>query len=53
MAGILYNMEFRLGSEIPKVKVYIPVGHYARSDWHVLMALNGYMQGVHGHMKPQ
>ncbi|PVH92174.1 aromatic prenyltransferase [Periconia macrospinosa] len=28
-AGILYYVEFRLRDEVPKVKVYLPVRHYA------------------------
>ncbi|PYH69534.1 aromatic prenyltransferase [Aspergillus vadensis CBS 113365] len=44
--GILYNMEFRPGSTAPNVKVYIPVRHYAPSDWHVVTALNEYMYGI-------
>ncbi|KAI9148238.1 4-O-dimethylallyl-L-tyrosine synthase [Paramyrothecium foliicola] len=38
-AGILYNVEFRAQSKQPKVKIYIPVRHYARNDEHVVETL--------------
>ncbi|KAM5341275.1 hypothetical protein ACJ41O_015384 [Fusarium nematophilum] len=41
-AGILYNVEFRIHSETPKVKVYIPVRHYAKSDQHIVTSLTGF-----------
>ncbi|RYP73833.1 hypothetical protein DL771_003411 [Monosporascus sp. 5C6A] len=43
-AGLLYNVEFRLGSTAPKVKIYIPVRHYARSDWQILAAVSGFVE---------
>ncbi len=42
-AGILYNVEFRLGSAVPKVKIYIPVRHYAKSDEKVMHGLDEYL----------
>lgn len=42
-AGILYNVEFHLGSAVPKVKVYIPVRHYASSDKKIMHGLNEYL----------
>lgn len=48
-AGILYNVEFRLGSKAPKVKVYIPVRHYAQNDWQVMKAVSDFMS----HSAPQ
>ena len=42
-AGILYNVEFRLGSKAPKVKMYIPVRHYARSDWQIMNAVSDFI----------
>ncbi|KAI1775289.1 aromatic prenyltransferase [Hypoxylon cercidicola] len=42
-AGILYNVEFRLGGQAPKAKVYVPVRHYARSDAQVVRAVSGFM----------
>lgn len=42
-AGMLYNVEFRPGSSALKVKIYIPVRHYASSDGHVLAAIHEYM----------
>ena len=42
-AGILYNVEFRLGSKAPKVKIYIPVRHYARSDWQIMNAVSDFI----------
>lgn len=47
-AGILYNVEFRLGSALPKVKIYIPVRHYANSDKNIVRGLGDYMHGVNG-----
>ena len=43
-AGILYNVEFRLGSKAPKVKIYIPVRHYARSDWQIMNAVSDFLR---------
>ncbi|KAL2848155.1 aromatic prenyltransferase [Aspergillus pseudoustus] len=45
-AGLLYNVEFRSGSPEPKVKIYIPVRHYAPSDGHVITAVHEYMRSV-------
>jgi DMATS type aromatic prenyltransferase len=42
-AGILYNVEFHIDSKEPKVKIYIPVRHYAVSDRHVMKALREWM----------
>ncbi|KAF4337405.1 tryptophan dimethylallyltransferase 1 [Fusarium beomiforme] len=42
-AGILYNVEFRTGSTIPKVKVYIPVRHYSKNDAQIIEALRGFL----------
>lgn len=44
-AGILYNVEFRVdrASAVPKVKIYMPVRHYAQSDRQVVEALSRYM----------
>lgn len=39
-AGILYNVEFRLGDLYPVAKVYLPVRHYARSDASVVDAMD-------------
>ena len=43
-AGILYNVGFCLGSKIPKVKIYIPVRHYARSDWQIMNAVSDFVR---------
>lgn len=43
-AGILYNVEFKLGSHLPATKIYIPVRHYASSDERVIHGLNDYLQ---------
>ncbi|KAL4903335.1 hypothetical protein BDW74DRAFT_179754 [Aspergillus multicolor] len=45
-AGLIYNVEIRSGSVHPKVKIYIPVRHYARSDEAVLSAVHEYMSSV-------
>ncbi|KAF5584256.1 tryptophan dimethylallyltransferase 1 [Fusarium pseudocircinatum] len=42
-AGILYNVEFRTKSTTPKVKIYIPVRHYAKNDLQILKALGGFL----------
>lgn len=41
-AGILYNVEFHLGSAVPQVKIYIPVRHYAGSDQKIMHGLDEY-----------
>ena len=43
-AGVLYNVEFRLGDSIPVAKIYIPVRHYSSSDAAVIKGLNDYFQ---------
>ncbi|KAF1950337.1 aromatic prenyltransferase [Byssothecium circinans] len=43
-AGVLYYVDFRIGDNIPKAKVYIPVRHYAKSDQHILQALTDYLE---------
>ncbi|KAF4338146.1 hypothetical protein FBEOM_7953 [Fusarium beomiforme] len=51
-AGILYYVDFHLGAQMPKVKVYLPVRHYAKNDWAVTEAVSSYMsstlKGLHG-----
>ncbi|CAF9904909.1 hypothetical protein IMSHALPRED_000210 [Imshaugia aleurites] len=42
-AGILYYVEFRLGSKALKVKIYIPVRHYAQNDWQIMSAVSDFM----------
>ncbi|KAF5712830.1 tryptophan dimethylallyltransferase 1 [Fusarium mundagurra] len=44
-AGILYNVEFRMNSTTPKVKIYIPVRHYAKSDSQIIEALGDFLAG--------
>ncbi|KAI0152087.1 aromatic prenyltransferase [Hypoxylon sp. NC0597] len=50
-AGILYNVEFRLGNSYPDVKIYIPVRHYSNSDEDVLGKIGEFVdnqrQAVH------
>ncbi|KAI8947968.1 tryptophan dimethylallyltransferase-domain-containing protein [Xylaria longipes] len=43
-AGILYNIEFRLGELHPVAKIYLPVRHYASSDEAIVQGLNLYFQ---------
>ncbi|KAI1163401.1 aromatic prenyltransferase [Nemania serpens] len=43
-AGILYNIEFRLGDTYPVAKIYLPVRHYSRSDEAVIQGSNLYFQ---------
>ncbi|KAF2676487.1 aromatic prenyltransferase [Lentithecium fluviatile CBS 122367] len=46
-AGILYNVEFRLGETRPVAKIYLPVRHYSRSDDAVIRGLEKYFQYHH------
>ncbi|KAH3942018.1 hypothetical protein HBH98_095680 [Parastagonospora nodorum] len=46
-AGILYNMEFRIGDTMPVAKVYLPVRHYSRTDDSIIQGLEKYFQ-YHG-----
>ncbi|KAI9695669.1 MAG: hypothetical protein M1836_006121 [Candelina mexicana] len=46
--GILYNVEFRLGSKAPKVKIYMPVRHYAQNDWQIMNAVSDFMYPEQG-----
>lgn len=43
-SGILFNMEFKLGSSYPMTTIYLPVRHYARSDEAIFRGLNDYFQ---------
>ncbi|KAM0338310.1 hypothetical protein ACHAPU_011362 [Fusarium lateritium] len=42
-AGILYNVEFRANGQLPKVKIYIPVRHYAQNDMQIISALRDFL----------
>lgn len=50
-AGILYNVEFKYGSKSPKVKAYLPVRHYARSEEAIMTALNAHLHNAHSFAK--
>ncbi|KAI0973509.1 tryptophan dimethylallyltransferase-domain-containing protein [Xylaria arbuscula] len=43
-AGMLYNVEFRLGDKSPVAKVYFPVRHYSRTDKLVIQGLDEYFK---------
>lgn len=43
-AGILYNFEIKPGAPLPVPKIYIPVRHYAQSDFCVIDGLWTYLQ---------
>lgn len=43
-AGMIYNVEFRLGDTVPVTKIYLPVRHYSTSDAAVIQGLNDYFQ---------
>ncbi|KAI0096638.1 tryptophan dimethylallyltransferase-domain-containing protein [Nemania sp. FL0031] len=43
-AGILYNIEFRLGEAYPVAKIYLPVRHYSNSDEAIIRALSAHFQ---------
>ncbi|KAL4879758.1 tryptophan dimethylallyltransferase-domain-containing protein [Aspergillus karnatakaensis] len=45
--GMLYNVELRAGAA-PKVKIYIPVRHYARCDGVVVEVVHGVMPADRG-----
>ncbi|RMJ03547.1 hypothetical protein BHE90_013089 [Fusarium euwallaceae] len=42
-AGVLYNVEFRRHKEMPNVKIYIPVRHYAKDDQHIARTLTAFL----------
>lgn len=46
-AGMLYNVEFRIGDQLPVAKVYLPVRHYSRSDDAVITGLEDYFTSHH------
>ena len=43
-AGILYYFSVKAGSDIPKVKVYIPVRHYGTHDADIAHSLSAFLQ---------
>ncbi|KAI1737886.1 tryptophan dimethylallyltransferase-domain-containing protein [Xylaria scruposa] len=43
-AGMLYNVEFRIGDQYPVAKVYLPVRHYSASDDSVINGLDEYFK---------
>lgn len=45
-AGILYNVEFKYQSKVPKVKVYLPVRHYSQNEAAVVQALDIHFNGT-------
>ncbi|KAF2202543.1 aromatic prenyltransferase [Delitschia confertaspora ATCC 74209] len=42
-AGILYYAQFRLGDELPSIKIYLPVRHYAACDGKVVRGLKEFL----------
>lgn len=42
-AGILYNVELKLGASLPTTKIYIPVRHYSRSDEQIIQRFAAYL----------
>ncbi|KAI1200978.1 tryptophan dimethylallyltransferase-domain-containing protein [Nemania serpens] len=46
-AGMLYNVEFRIGDRFPVAKVYLPVRHYSRNDDAVITGLEEYFTSRH------
>lgn len=46
--GILYNAEFKYGCSVPKVKIYLPVRHFAKSEVSVISALEKHFQRTQG-----
>ncbi|KAI0433802.1 tryptophan dimethylallyltransferase-domain-containing protein [Xylaria sp. FL1042] len=43
-AGMLYNVEFKLGDQFPIAKIYLPVRHYSSSDYTVIKGLESFFQ---------
>ncbi|KAI0114131.1 tryptophan dimethylallyltransferase-domain-containing protein [Nemania sp. FL0031] len=43
-AGMLYNVEFRMGERLPVAKVYLPVRHYSSTDNAVIRGLDEYFK---------
>ncbi|KAJ8128394.1 hypothetical protein O1611_g5239 [Lasiodiplodia mahajangana] len=43
-AGMLYNVEFRMGEQLPVAKVYLPVRHYSSTDHAVIRGLDEYFK---------
>ncbi|KAJ4310914.1 hypothetical protein N0V84_010718 [Fusarium piperis] len=50
-AGILYNVEFCRHTDTPKVKVYIPVRHYAKNDQHIATTLASFLSEQAGNQR--
>ncbi|KAI1122309.1 tryptophan dimethylallyltransferase-domain-containing protein [Nemania abortiva] len=46
-AGMLYNVEFRIGEKLPVAKVYLPVRHYSSTDNAVIRGLDAYFKSHH------
>lgn len=42
-AGILYYVELKIGTNVPAVKVYLPVRQYVANDQHVVAYLGRYL----------
>lgn len=47
-SGVLFGFELRQGAELPSPKVYLPIWHYASSDYDVATALADFLRD-HGH----
>lgn len=43
-SGIIYHFDLRMGSNIPKCKVYIPVKHYGKDDMRISVGFDHYLQ---------
>ena len=49
-AGILFNVEFKLESTLPVMKIYLPVRHYCTSDQSIIESLSTYLRSsANGH----
>lgn len=44
--GVLYYTDFRLGDRMPKVKVYIPVRHFAINDDKIASSIIEYFEEI-------
>lgn len=42
--GLLYYVEFKMGSQVPSTKVYLPVRHYAQDDEQIARGVSSFLE---------
>ena len=42
--GILYSFDVKSGNSLPEAKIYVPVKHYAESDWDAFQGLKSFLE---------